>query len=220
MRRAFLILLALGATAAAQENDEDDIQPPPEVVPPQPPPPPPPTVQPMPPGMVEVQEAPLPVVVEPAARPKKPRGRGVTRVSLGAGMRTLWRVPFGGAQFTLGVGTEGPRATWLFTVDLLAGASSQGLPTGHARIGFFAEGRFGRFRIGGGGRTGVLALRRATDGSAAWLITLGPYINLSYDLISIGSHGALFLGGDLGLDAVFFADTPMLNAQLYLGLRF
>ncbi len=218
-RAAWILPLLFAATASAQapaptEPDEDDIPPALPVAPQQPAAPP---QQQLPPPVM------VPIVAPEMAPPGEPvRGpsRGVLKLMLGGGARSLYTVPFGGADVSFAAGREGPRGEWTFTFDVFAGASSEKLPTTHVRVGFIGAGKMDRLRVGGGARTGLFIIRRITSGDAMAVFTFGPVLNLTYDLVPFQSGGAFLIGGDLGVDAVFFAGTAMFDGSLYFGFRF
>ena len=184
------------------------------------PPPPGPTAAPPSthPSNAERDEPP-PRLVNPPAQSfhSKPR---IARLLVGPGLRTLYRTPFLGAQIDAAVGTESAHSAWYFRASLFAGSTRYGLAAIHPSLGFLAEGRLSRVRLGVGLQTGMLFIPRVTSNPPLYVITLGPRLAASYDVHDFGDEKLLFVVTELGVDAVLFANTALFEAVLALGARY
>jgi hypothetical protein len=181
-----------------------------------------------PPGMVPVDEPPAPPlgttrIDEPANAPSLPPSSpassdGVVRFTAGAGLRNLYRQVFYGGEVQAAFGRERGRNAYYFSLSLLAGASQYALVACHPQIGFLWERLFDGVRAGIGVNTGWLVLRRATTGQPLGPVTHGLRFVLSFDVHRSDSGSVLFLGGQAGIYADFFA-APTADVGLVLGVR-
>jgi len=240
---AALVALAHASAARAQEPQ----------APPQPQPEAPPQTQPTPPLIIILPPAPFPVPVEPPpstqtaapvpelapppstppvvqvpSRPRHKETRLAFRVEGGATFSTLYDVSIKGGEATLGVGAEfaAPLAVYVsFTV--FGGVQETGLAAMQYHVTGTIEGRFGRFRLGGGLALGELSLWRATSDENTLAPTAGVVAFTSLDLVQWGGPtesetGALYLQARLRVDSAVVADAAptMWGPSFGLGARF
>jgi hypothetical protein len=184
-------------------------------------------------GLAQAQTiAPVPANPEtppPRVEGNEFRSRLSIKLQAGATYRWLYDISFGGAQLALLVGAERKSGAFYGEFETFIGSSRYGLLTSEVLLGFQAEARLGRFRLGGGIQQGFLLIRRVTDESIMWNFVIGPSIQGSFDVVRFGDmdEKALFIGCKGGIDWVVGSPTSsstaiplMLHVTAQLGVSF
>lgn len=181
-------LLLASPAALAQETWQNLPPPAPRVVAP-----PPPTAAP-------------PVLDDPEPDPTPALRTGFsTKLSLAGTYRLLYGISFMGGDLGASLGGQTRKAAFYANASLFLGSTVFGLTTTDIQVGFAAEGRLGRFRVGGGVQFALLIIRRITSDSEIFDFTFGPLVQASYDLAQ-WDDGAFFVGLKVGADWLWLAN--------------
>lgn len=157
------------------------------------------------------------------------RSRLSIKLEAGATYRWLYNISFGGAQLALLVGAERKSVAFYGELETFIGSSRYGLLTSEVLLGFQAEARLARFRLGGGIQTGFLLIRRITNENIMWHFVIGPSLHGSFDVVRFGAgdEKAFFIGFKGGMDWVVGSATSsntaiplMVHVTAQLGVSF
>jgi hypothetical protein len=132
---------------------------------------------------------------------------------------TVFGVPITGADVSAMLGAQGPTIAYGLILDLFSGSTEGGLSAIATDAGPFAEGRFGRLRLGGGLRVGLFNANRVTSSAALLTLSAGIFARATVDIIDFDrtGNGAFYLVLKGSADAI---GGPLLAASGGLGVRF
>jgi len=154
----------------------------------------------------------------PAAQPRA-RPHPFLSVDGGYTLQSLYGVPMTSADIAVAVGRASGDFAFGAILEVMPGATEDGLSTIGGTVGALFEGRLGRVRLGGGARIGGFNVQRVTTGSGMFSLAIGAYSRVSYDVLAFDDarNHALFVivkgSGDVVGGAI-------LGASLGIGVRF
>jgi hypothetical protein len=171
-----------------------------------------------------------------SAAPARAR-RLATLIEVGAAARDLYNLGFYGGQLGLSFGADYERLSLRGHVQGGYASTSFGLAAVALRYGFSVEGRFERFRFGGGPLLGSHLVRRITNGTFMSDLSLSPELHFTWDAALFdaggGAAAAHRVRGDRGfyigvravIDFLLYSTTRNTAApvapelELFVGVR-
>ena len=164
-------------------------------------------------AIIELEPEPPPV-----AAPVE-EGRVVSKIGIGLAHRGLYEVPYWGIQLDLYLGKAARNGAHYFDLLGFYGVSRAGLPTGDIRVGYTAEGRLGRFRLGAGPQTALLIMRRVTTGQPIVTLGVGLRGHVTFDVTDPAPDAKVLYVALTGGGAFYASGALMYDVGLGFGLR-
>ncbi len=119
----------------------------------------------------------------------------------GYALRSFYGLPVDAGVVGLGLGGRSRRLSFYLSLDVLFGATREGLTVRQLDLGARAEIAFGRLRVGLGPYVGALSVERITKPATLSGLSVGGRAQLTADVASWGGAGGAFFGVELSAGA-------------------